>query len=145
MPQLDFSTLTSQLFWLFISFCSIYAFVSVVFVPRVRGFVYMRKSYIREMKNEAAIAAEKSKEIEERIASLLSDAKAAASTIVLNAKAEAEAFYNVKIKEVENGISEMVKIEEASLAQQYSFDVTKLSKSIADLKDFIMSKVSNNM
>ncbi|MDZ5762274.1 ATP synthase subunit b' [Candidatus Cyrtobacter comes] len=145
MPQLDFSTFTSQLFWLFISFCSIYAFVSVVFVPRVRNFIYIRRNYVQEMRDEARIASEKAKEIEERIVSLLSDAKIEASTIILNAKSEAEDFYNTKIKEVDIGVSEMIRIEEASLSQQYSSDVKKLSKNVSDLKDFIMSKVSNNM
>ncbi len=145
MPQLDFTTAASQIFWLVVSFCSIYTFVSIFFVPRVRNLVYSKKDYVQKIKDEAEAMSIRAKEIEDEIEKILFDAREESASIIANAKRESELLYNSRIKEVETEVLEMVKNEERYLSEQYSFDVKKLSKNISELRDFIMSKVSSSM
>ncbi len=42
MPQLDASTYSSQLFWLFVSFSLLYLYVAMVAVPRIESLLELR-------------------------------------------------------------------------------------------------------
>lgn len=42
LPQLDFSTYTSQFFWLAINFIALYVFIAKVFIPRIESNLHHR-------------------------------------------------------------------------------------------------------
>ena len=46
MPQLDFSTYPSQIFWLFVSFVVLYLLMSQLLVPRIERIVTARQSRV---------------------------------------------------------------------------------------------------
>lgn len=53
MPQLDFATFYSQIFWLFVIFSALYLFITFFFIPQVLGVVRMRAHKIKDILGEA--------------------------------------------------------------------------------------------
>lgn len=46
MPQFDFTTYTSQIFWFLICFIALYVAVAAVILPRIRSIISARKNLI---------------------------------------------------------------------------------------------------
>jgi F-type H+-transporting ATPase subunit b len=46
LPQLDYSTYSSQLFWLFVTFSILYISLSKYFIPNIANLIDRRKKYI---------------------------------------------------------------------------------------------------
>jgi F-type H+-transporting ATPase subunit b len=46
MPQFDFSNYSSQVFWLFLCFTTLYLAVSLVILPRIREIIAIRKDVV---------------------------------------------------------------------------------------------------
>jgi F0F1-type ATP synthase membrane subunit b/b' len=46
MPQFDFTTYSSQIFWLSICFAILYYFLQIIIIPRIDGIVRERKTKI---------------------------------------------------------------------------------------------------
>lgn len=53
MPQLDLSTYVSQIFWLLLSFCVLWFFVSVFITPKLANIIEQRKRKIDEYVQKA--------------------------------------------------------------------------------------------
>jgi len=81
MPQLDFSTFPSQIFWLAIAFALLYLALDMVLIPRIGGALEERNDRIAD---DLDIAARKKLEADEALAAYeqnLAGARARASAI----------------------------------------------------------------
>ena len=54
MPQFASESFTSQLFWLLITFSSLYFFISIIILPRIRANIRLRKNKISNDLERAA-------------------------------------------------------------------------------------------
>ena len=92
MPQLDFSTFPNQIFWLLVTLVVIYFALSRIAIPRISAVLAERAGTIT---NDIAAAEElkqKAEAAEAAYQKALVDARAEASRIVAEAKAEIQAW-----------------------------------------------------
>lgn len=54
MPQLDFTSFVSQVFWLFIIFLSIYFLIAKIFTPNIRNIILYRQFVLKSNTDEAS-------------------------------------------------------------------------------------------
>jgi F-type H+-transporting ATPase subunit b len=83
MPQLDVSTFPSQLFWLFISFASLYIFTARVTMPRMSKILDARRLRIENSLNRADELKAESNKVRQDFETFLSTARTQAHENVM--------------------------------------------------------------
>ena len=127
MPQLDPSTFSNQIFWLLVTLVVIYFVLSRIALPRISAVLAERSGTIT---NDLAAAEElkaKAVEAEEAYNKALADARAEASRIVDETKAQ---------------IQEDLKAEMAKADEQISAKAAEGEKAIAEIRANALNSVS---
>ncbi len=117
MPQLDFTTWDNQIFWLVIALFATYFILSRIALPRIGGVLAERAGTIS---NDIAAAEDlKAKAIEAEAAydKALVDARAEASRIVAEAKADIQSDLDVAIAEADKEIAAKSAEAEKAIAE----------------------------
>lgn len=84
MPQLDFSTFSSQLFWLFVSFLSLYGVLRVFILPKITHSVESRKKTLQYSLQQATKCRDTAEKIEQQIDSMYKEAREKARILYKN-------------------------------------------------------------
>jgi F-type H+-transporting ATPase subunit b len=87
MPQLDFSTWPSQIFWLLVALVALYFILSRVALPRIAGVLEERQDAIEDDLDRAAEFKRRAALAEIAYEAALADAKAKANGIAAEARA----------------------------------------------------------
>ncbi len=87
MPQLDFSTFPSQIFWLLVALGVLYFILSRVALPRIAGVIEERHDAIEDDLDRAAEFKRRAGEAEKAYERALAEARANAQTIAAEARA----------------------------------------------------------
>ncbi|OUD10267.1 ATP F0F1 synthase subunit B' [Marivivens niveibacter] len=127
MPQLDPSTFSNQIFWLLVTLVVIYFVLSRIALPRISAVLAERSGTIT---NDLAAAEElkaKAVEAEQAYNKALADARAEASRIVDETKAQ---------------IQEDLKAEMAKADEQISAKAAEGEKAIAEIRANALNSVS---
>jgi F-type H+-transporting ATPase subunit b len=127
MPQLDFSTFPNQIFWLIVTLVVIYFVLSRIALPRIGAVLVERSGTIT---NDIAAAEElkhKAVEAEAAYQQALIDARAQASAIVAEAKADIQSELDAELKKADKKIA-------AKAAES--------EKAIADIRDGAVKSVT---
>jgi F-type H+-transporting ATPase subunit b len=127
MPQLDFSTFPNQIFWLIVTLVVIYFVLSRIALPRIGAVLAERSGTIT---NDIAAAEElkhKAVEAEAAYQQALIDARAQASAIVAEAKADIQSELDAELKKADKKIA-------AKAAES--------EKAIADIRDGAVKSVT---
>jgi len=127
MPQLDFSTFPNQIFWLIVTLVVIYFVLSRIALPRIGAVLAERSGTIT---NDIAAAEElkhKAVEAEAAYQQSLTDARAQASAIVAEAKADIQSELDAELKKADKKIA-------AKAAES--------EKAIADIRDGAVKSVT---
>ncbi len=74
MPQFDFTTYSSQIFWFSICFFALYYCMSSIILPRVRGIIAERKTIVNDDLSSANANEQAADEIRTKTNDLLLDA-----------------------------------------------------------------------
>ena len=109
LPQLDLSTYPSQIFWLAITFATLYAVMSTMVLPRLGGAIEERRDRIADDYDQAAEFRRQAQEAEAAYNKALADARAKAQGIA----AETRSVVEAEIAEVQSDAAAKI---EASLA-----------------------------
>lgn len=115
LPQLDFSTYPSQLFWLLISFVVLYILMSRVAMPRIAEVLEERQSKIADDLDKAESLKTNAEQVKAEYEKAVADARSEAHAVnrktadeitAANAEAEAEAGREIakKIQDAEASI-----------------------------------------
>lgn len=88
MPQLDFSTFPSQIFWLIVAFVALYFILSRVALPRIAGAIEERHDTIEDDLERAAEYKRRAEKAEQHYMAALAEAKKRANDIAAEARAE---------------------------------------------------------
>lgn len=88
MPQLDFSTYASQIFWLFLTFSLLYVLMSRFALPQVRNVLETRQSRIADDIAKAEARKQEAELAHADFASALHEAKLEAHEILKNSYAQ---------------------------------------------------------
>ncbi len=90
MPQLDFATFPSQIFWLIVALVALYYILSRVALPRIAGVIEERHDAIEDDLDRAAEFKRRAAEAEAAYEKALAEAKRKAGEIAAEARAEVQ-------------------------------------------------------
>ena len=117
MPQFDFSTFPSQIFWLAVTFVTLYFLLSMLVMPKVGAILTERQEKIE---GDLAKAEELKVKTEEAIAAYekaLADARAQAQAEIKKAHDEISTLAEARNKEISEALAAKIKAGEEKIAQ----------------------------
>jgi F-type H+-transporting ATPase subunit b len=90
MPQLDFTTFPSQIFWLIVALVALYYILSRAALPRIAGVIEERHDAIEDDLDRAAEFKRRAAEAEKAYEHAMAEAKRKANEIAAEARAEVQ-------------------------------------------------------
>lgn len=122
MPQLDFTSFVSQIFWLFIVFLSIYFLIAKIFTPNIRNIILYRQSVLKSSRDEASRIKELSEQLRAESELISNQTKIQINDLMNQVDLEiAEFRANCKLKLISE-------LEEQSILYANSLEVLKKDK-----------------
>ena len=105
LPQLDFTTWPSQIFWLAIALVVLYYLMSKIALPRISETLEERADAIADDLDKAEEFRRRASEAEKAYDQALADARAKAQSIIAEARAEMQAELDAAMAEADAEIS----------------------------------------
>jgi F-type H+-transporting ATPase subunit b len=105
MPQLDFSTWPSQVFWLLVALVVLYFILSRVALPRIGGVIEERQDAIEDDLDRAAEFKRRAAQAEIAYEAALAEAKAKANAIAAEARGEIQKELDAAIAKADGEIA----------------------------------------
>lgn len=143
LPQFDFSTFPSQIFWLFVFFAVIYVYASGTALPTISGTIENRRRHIQgEIENSENMAEEArlvQTQYEQRLASARQEAMDIIAETSKSAKAMAADTQERFRQNFENEVANTEKAIESAKAEMSE----DLDKAAAEIVIELSNKVSN--
>jgi F-type H+-transporting ATPase subunit b len=115
MPQLDFTTFPSQIFWLIVALVVLYYFLSRVGLPQIAGAIEERHDAIEDDLDRAAEFKRRAQQAEHAYEAALANAKAEVAKIAAEAKAATQAEVDKVIAKAEAEIAAKTAESEARI------------------------------
>lgn len=117
MPQFDFSTFPTQVFWLFVCFAALYFLLSKLVMPRIDDILTERQERVdTDLEKAASLKAE----TEEAIATYekaLAEARSQAQEVLKKAQDDISKQNEAKNKDVADKLAAQIKDGEAKIAK----------------------------
>ncbi|MEM6440559.1 MAG: F0F1 ATP synthase subunit B' [Pseudomonadota bacterium] len=117
LPQLDFASFPSQIFWLIVTLVALYLIFVNVALPRIGGVIEERHDAIEDDLDRAADLRRKAGEAEAAYEKALADARAQASVIAEAARAEIQKEVDAAVAKADAEIAARTSESEARLAE----------------------------
>jgi F-type H+-transporting ATPase subunit b len=117
MPQLDFSTYPSQIFWLVVAMVALFYILSRVALPRISSVLEARSDAIASDLDQAAEFKRQAEEAEAAYEEALSEARSKAQNIAAEARAEIQKEVEAETARAEAQIAEKAAESEARIAE----------------------------
>jgi len=105
MPQLDFSTYLGQVFWLLLSFATLYLFVQYWFFPRMVMALQIREEKINSLILEAQRLKEKTSQLEDKYLTELNDFHHQLKQISAEADSSCKSYSDASMKVLEQELT----------------------------------------
>ncbi|MGE0251267.1 MAG: F0F1 ATP synthase subunit B' [Dongiaceae bacterium] len=115
MPQLDFATFPSQLFWLVVSFTLLYLLMTYVALPRMGKLLDARSSRIRADLDRAEQLKAEADSISHSYQASVTRAREEANKLLQAARDEASAKFTVRQGELARNLDAKIKQAESSI------------------------------
>ena len=123
MPQLDFATFPSQVFWILVFTVLFYLIVRYVIVPRLENIMTSRQDLINADIQQAEEFNKEAHKIEEQITLKMDEAHREALNISASTKAQLKEKVDSAMKEIEETVSKQTQDSEKRIS-----DIEKKSK-----------------
>jgi len=117
LPQLNSETYASQIFWLLISFISLYLIMSKLFLPRIGAVIEQRRARIADDFDKAAEFTRQAEEAEAGYKKALADARARASKIAQETRDQIDAEISAMQAETDAKLEAEISAAEARIAE----------------------------
>lgn len=144
MPQISqiAATYASQLFWLLLTFGLTYFIVGRMMYPKVQGAVVARDKKISDDLEYARAANAAADDAEEAYRVKINEDRAAAQSLVAEAKANAAIEAEAKIATVDGEVAENLAAAETELATQRLAAMAEVEAAATEAAQDIVSKLS---
>ncbi len=141
-PPFDTATFAPTLFWLFITFGTLYWLMSRVALPRVSGIIETRNSTITRDVDQAAALQKKAEEAGVAYEAALAKAKANAVMIGQQAKDAASLQAMESRKKVETDMAAKIAVAEAKIADTKAKAMSSVSAIATDAASAIIERLT---
>jgi F-type H+-transporting ATPase subunit b len=145
MPQLDISTYSSQIFWLFFSFLTLYLVFRIKIIPLFEDLFQKRWDNIEGTENIANRFIEEGEEINKGCKKILEDARVKSNEILSKAEQESKSYFFNGKADFLNSVQERLRETKSSLRKEELEVEKNILDSISYLTIEIVLKSSNNI
>lgn len=142
LPQLDTSTYSSQLFWLVISFGTLFILMSKVALPRVGAVLDARTAKISGDLDRAGQAKSETETIVTAYEKALSEARTTASKAMADSKAEADAAAARQLADLAATLSRRQAAAEAEIAAAKQAALSNVTTVAAEVAAIAVAKLA---
>ena len=115
LPQLDFSTYTSQIFWMFVFFIVLYIFFAKKTIPEISGAVETRRDKIEGDLDTAQDLKEQAEKVQGEYEAALQEARGKASATFKAAEEQIKAESNAKLDAFKDRAQKLTQSTEVKL------------------------------
>lgn len=115
LPQLDFTTYTSQIFWMFVAFIFLYIVFSKKTLPEISGTIENRRDKIEGDLDNAKDLKEQAEKVQAEYEAALQDARVKASETFKAAEDEIKANNNARLETFKDRSNKLTQETEASI------------------------------
>jgi F-type H+-transporting ATPase subunit b len=143
MPQLDISTYPSQLFWLLITFTSLYFILSKFIIPRISRVLLKRSDAIDGKLRQAFILRQKSESLLADYESIIAGSRVKAEACSSQMEMELSKKMAFENKKIMDNISSRIASSEKSIANSNKEIINNISPQVIDLSQEILFKLTD--
>ena len=140
MPQFDFSTFSSQVFWVFVSFLGLFAFMQWVIVPNIQQIFENRAQVVQDNLEAAAAANIQADKVEKLYRAYVNEAEQEAKNMLAKHLQEQQLFYRHTLEKKERELHKEYALETENLHQQEQELAQKNAKIAGTLADVFTRK-----
>ncbi len=140
MPQLDFTTYSSQIFWLIICFTTLYFFASKIILPRIAQIISERDSIIDADLEKANKLEEKISELNSKNEKLKKDANHKYQLKIEEALKQASKEREKIIEDLKNKLDSMAEKSKKDITDFLAKSSSKREESVENLVKLIKEK-----
>jgi F-type H+-transporting ATPase subunit b len=142
MPQLDFSTYPSQLFWLAVFFFALYMVISRVALPRIGGMIEERRTRIASDLDRAQELKDDTERAIATYESELAEARSKAHAIVQHKREEMTAELDAERADLDEEIAARLARAEKAIASTRDKALGKVERMAADVAGEIVAQLA---
>ena len=141
MPQFASESFPSQLFWLLITFSSLYFFISIIILPRIRANIRLRKNKISNDLERAANIKSQSEIMIEDYNKKIEEAKEKANAQLKNSLKKANEELTLKLSELSEQTAKKLKNAEKEIMSYKESIEKEINTTANNLSEIILSKI----
>ena len=141
MPQFNSTTFPSQLFWLVISFLTLYILISLIVLPRIRENLRLRKNKISNDIDRASNIKDQVETMLGEYDKKIEDANNKAKELIKNSFKKSEEDLKSQLLEAKKQLDTKLRNTEIKLASYKKEILTNLSDNSIYLSDVIIRKL----
>lgn len=143
MPQFDFSTYLSQIFWFGLCFITLYVFAKFLILPRIKNIISKRNDLIETDKSLASELDNKTQSINDQAQQILQIANSNYLQKIDEITKKAHAQREESIEQLKSQIDEKVKLSRLEIKKFITDSKINNSLLIENLTKIIKNKIIN--
>ena len=139
VPQFDFSTYSSQIFWLLVCFGIFFAYVKFYFLPKLEGILNKRNKEIQTTKEEIEANNRQANANFEAAQENIKNTHALANKIISDAEEKAKFDEDQTLNEIEQ--AQKKAIEEVLSKQKEGFSKEIINKAVLECSEIVLKNI----
>ena len=143
LPQLDFTTYPSLIFWSIVSLLSLYLVMSYVITPKISNVINDREQHLQNDLIKAKSLKKESDDTLEKVNSQLDQTKIDAKSIIEKAIYDSQINSEKIIKDLNYKLNEKIEKSLKDIDKDKSMVLKDILNESLELSDLIISKTSN--
>ena len=143
LPQLDFTTYPSLIFWSILSLLSLYLVMSYVITPKISDVINDREQHLQNDLIKAKALKKESDDTLEKVNAQLDQTKIDAKSIIEKAVSESQISSEKIIKDLNIKLNEKIEKSLKDIDKQKSIVLKDIFNEAFELSDLIISKTTN--
>lgn len=142
MPQLDFATYSSQIFWLFVTFVTLYFMLARSLLPRVHEVMESRQSKIAHDMDRAEQLRHEAEEARANYEKALADSRMKAQSLIAESSALMEKSAHTRHAELDAKLAHQLEEAEANIAMAKTQALARLAPVSKELTQQIIEQLT---
>ena len=143
LPQLDFTTYPSLIFWSLLSLTSLYFIIAYVITPKISDVINDREQHLQNDLIKAKALKKESDDTLEKVNAQLDQTKIDAKSIIEKAVSESQISSEKIIKDLNFKLNEKIEKSLKDIDKEKSIVLKDIFNEAFELSDLIISKTTN--
>jgi F-type H+-transporting ATPase subunit b len=142
MPQLDFSTYASQIFWLIITFAALYLYINLYAAPAIKDIFIARNKAISEAIEEGKRTLESAEKLQSELQEKITDVKNELEAKMASFNEKLKADQKKKQTDLENELAAEFRAHEKRVENHIKHIEPELNQNCLTLAESIINKIT---